>query len=250
MGNSLLSIEQLSKRFGSNVAVDDISFSIETGDIFGLIGPNGSGKTTTFNLISGFLRPTNGKILLDGGPIHGQAPHRIVRQGVVRTFQLIQIYHELTVIENVVAAHHLQRHGMARASKLMDAEIRNNALAMLDWLGLKKQSNARASDLPAGLQRTLSVANALVCRPKLLLLDEPLAGLDATEKAQLSEKIEELPGQDITVLLVEHDVKSVMKVCNRIAVINFGQKIAEGTPGDIAKNPEVVKAYLGHKSHD
>lgn len=246
MSAALLSIRSLCKRFGSNVAVKDVSFDIGAGDIFGLIGPNGSGKTTTFNMISGFLKPTGGEVLLDGKAIQGQAPHRIVRQGVVRTFQLIQVYRDLTVLDNVLAGHHLRRHGLARMERMSEAAIRDNAFALLVWLGLDKHAGSRASDLPAGLQRMLSVASALACRPRMLLLDEPLAGLNPSEKALFADKIAELPGQQITVLLVEHDVKSVMKLCNRIAVINFGQKIAEGGPQAISSNPDVIKAYLGH----
>lgn len=249
MAESLLVVEGLRKQFGNIIAIDGIDFSIGRNEICGLIGPNGSGKTTTFNMISGFLAPTAGRILLDGRPVQGKQPHWLARNGIVRTFQLIQIYGDLTVEENVVAAHHLRRHGLDGAARMSASDVRENCNDLLQWLELTGFAETRAGDLPAGLQRTLSIANAMACKPRLLLLDEPLAGLNPTEKQLLADRIAMLPEQDTSVLLVEHDVKSVTKICNRVVVINFGRKIAEGEPMEITANPEVRKAYLG-SSHD
>ena len=247
---AILELNDIAKRFGKLVAVKNISFDIPEGEIRGLIGPNGSGKTTIFHLISGFEKLTSGTVRFQGKNLKGKRPHQIAKLGLVRTFQLTSIYRELTVRDNVMTGHHLysgRRGASAGASgKLPIFEtVEESAAWILDFMELTEDADKPARLLPAGMQRVLSIATALAVRPTMLLLDEPLAGLDSTEKARISEKIKSLRDYGVTILLVEHDVRSVLSICDRITVIDFGQKIAEGTAEEVTSDPEVIEAYLG-----
>lgn len=246
----MLELDNVAIHFGRLAALKDISLTIPKGEIRGLIGPNGSGKTTMFNVISGFLRPTSGSISFQGSNITGLRPHKIAKLGLVRTFQLTSIYRELTVLENVVIGHHLhvgrRRAHQGQLNQFSGASsVEENATLILEFMGLAEVMNTPARLLPVGTQRVLSISTALAVQPSMLLLDEPLAGLNTTEKVRVAEKISALRDRGITVLLVEHDVRSVLSICDRITVINFGQKIAEGTAGEVTSNPDVVEAYLG-----
>jgi ABC-type branched-subunit amino acid transport system ATPase component len=248
---TILEIDNVAKRFGKLDAVKGISLEIPEGQIRGLIGPNGSGKTTMFHLISGFLRPTSGQIRFQGASIKGKPPHRIAKRGLVRTFQLTSIYREMTVRENVAMGHHIHAGRRLRPrpslEKLPQFEtVEESTDWILDFMDLADEADTTARLLPAGMQRVLSIATALAVRPMLLMLDEPLAGLHTTEKAGVAQKIVGLREHGITVLLVEHDVRSVLSVCDRITVIDFGEKIAEGTADEVTSSPEVIEAYLGN----
>ena len=253
---AILEVDNLAKRFGKLAAVKGISFEIPEGQIRGLIGPNGSGKTTIFHLISGFLRPTSGDVRLQGASIKGKRPHQIAKRGLVRTFQLTSIYREMTVRENVTMGHHIHagRHPRPRPTlrELPQFEtVEESTDWILDFMALSDEAETTARLLPAGMQRVLSIATALAVQPTLLMLDEPLAGLNTTEKSDVAQKIAGLRDHGITVLLVEHDVRSVLSVCELITVIDFGEKIAEGTADEVTSNPAVIEAYLGKQSrHD
>jgi branched-chain amino acid transport system ATP-binding protein len=246
MTSEILSVSNLTKRFGNLVAVNDISFSVQAGSVVGLMGPNGSGKSTTFNLISGFLRPSGGRVVFDGKEITRRRPDQIAAKGLVRTFQLTSVFKEKTALENVVSGHFLEMGSpfMRPSWKGLDA-VQENALSILEFVGLGPERDTIAALLPAGHQRVLSVATALACRPRLLLLDEPLAGLHPTEKRQVAAFIGKLKDKGLTILLVEHDVRSMMSVCDKLVVINFGAKISEGSPGHVANDQAVLDAYLG-----
>ena len=246
----MLELDNVAKRFGKLDAIKGISLEIPEGQIRGLIGPNGSGKTTLFNLISGFLRPTSGGIRFQGAEIKGMRPHRIAKRGLVRTFQLTSVYRDMTVRENVMMGHHAHagRHANARSRvgklPLFDTSEESTDW-ILDFMDLSGEANTLARLLPAGMQRVLSISTALAVRPLLLLLDEPLAGLNTTEKRSVAKKISGLRDHGLTVLLVEHDVRSILSICDRITVIDFGAKIAEGAAEEVTGNPAVIEAYLG-----
>ncbi len=253
---AILEVDNVAKRFGKLAAVKGISFEIPEGQIRGLIGPNGSGKTTMFHLISGFLKPTSGDVRFQGDSITGKRPHQIAKRGLVRTFQLTSIYRDMTVRQNVTLGHHIHagRHSRPRPTpeKLPQFEtVEESTEWILDFMALSDEAETTARLLPAGMQRVLSIATALAVRPTLLMLDEPLAGLNTTEKSSVARKIARLRDHGITILLVEHDVRSVLSVCELITVIDFGEKIAEGTADEVTSNPVVIEAYLGKQSrHD
>jgi branched-chain amino acid transport system ATP-binding protein len=245
----MLEVDSVSKSFGKLAAIKQVSFSVRAGRISGLIGPNGSGKTTMFNLISGFLKPNSGSIRLEGIPITGMRPSRIAALGLVRTFQLTSVYRDMTVLENVLMGHHMAQPGGRRKARPVlvgdETSPLRGAQVILEYMGLSSFAKTLAYLLPGGTQRMLSIATALAARPSILLLDEPLAGLHPTEKASVIARLADLRDRGLTMLLVEHDMKSVMAICDELCVINFGSKIGEGTPQQITASPAVIEAYLG-----
>ncbi len=236
-------------RFGGLVAVNDLSFSVSAGEIRGLIGPNGAGKTTIFNVVSGFYRPHSGRVLYGGEDIAGLGMNRIAERGLARTFQHAALFDELTVLENVlVGCHLLEKPGVFSSLVKGGArkkEIEKRAGEVLDFFGLHSRREERGGDLPHGLQRALGVAIAMAAKPKVLLLDEPFAGMNPGETRGLMQLVRKIREAGATVLLVEHDMRAVMELCDRITVVNFGRLLFEGAPGEVQRHPEVVRAYLG-----
>jgi branched-chain amino acid transport system ATP-binding protein len=250
--NVLLELQGVSLAFGGLQAVEQVSFGVARGTVKAVIGPNGAGKTTLFNLVTGFLSPQAGRIVFDGVAIQGRPAHRIARQGIARTFQLVQLFEHMTVLENVmVGRHRLSRAGLLAGAlqfpwtRREEKVIREKAMEALEFVGLADRARQPAAVLPLGLKRMLEVARALASAPTLLLLDEPASGLDAVETERLHDLIVELRRQGITTLLVEHDMGLTMEVADEIAVLNYGKLIADGPPRAIQKNPEVIAAYLG-----
>ena len=249
---SLLAIEGVSRRFGGLLAVNDVSFTVEAGEIVSVIGPNGAGKSTLFKLIAGFLRPTAGRILLDRNRIDGLRPHAIAARGLVRTFQETTVFREMSALENVVVAHHLRRRGSILAELLATPGVRSeqadfvaDAREILARLGLAGLEDERARNLPHGHLRALGIAMALAVRPRLVLLDEPFAGMNSEETARAVEIVRGIRAGGITVVLVEHDMGAVMRISDRIIVLNFGTLIASGPPKAIQQDETVIDAYLG-----
>lgn len=235
-------VRNLTKHFGGLVAVNDVTFRVDRGEIYGLIGPNGAGKTTLFNLINGFFRPTAGQVLFRGEELAGLKPNQICRKGIARTFQVVRPLSRMTVLENVMAS------AFVRTSSV--AEARRLALEMLDFTGLASQKDVLAKSLPLGGRKRLEVTRALATRPQLLLLDEVVAGLNPAEINQVIEMISKIRSElGITVLIIEHVMKVIMTISDRVAVIHHGAKIAEGTPSQVAKDRLVIEAYLGEAVH-
>ena len=249
---SLLEVRALCREFGGVRAVDELSFAVEAGAVHSVIGPNGAGKTTLFNLITGIYRPASGRILFAGEDVTGLPPCALARRGMSRTFQNLQVFFNMTARDNVMVG--LHRHLDARVLPALfrlpriaraDASAREAAAELLDFVGLGDYEDADAQSLPYGALKRLEIARALATRPRLLLLDEPAAGLNPTETGAVDALIEKVARSGVTILLVEHDMKLVMGVSDRILVLDYGRKLAEGTAREVRANPEVIAAYLG-----
>lgn len=247
---AILEVKELSKYFGGLAALSDLDLTIDEGEIRGIIGPNGAGKTTLFNIISGVYHPTKGSVIYQGSDISRLSPDQIAERGVVRTFQLTTLFQEFTVLKNVTVACHLYaRAGVFRTifggSQQKQRGSEERALEIVEFMGLTHLKDEQAWNLPHGHQRALGVAIALAAKPKLLMLDEPVTGMNPTEKQHMKDLIRKVRDQGITVSLVEHDMRTVMDLCERITVLDFGKKLAEGSPKEISQNKDVIEAYLG-----
>ena len=248
----LLEVKRLSIHFGGVRAVQDVSFSIDAGIVYSVIGPNGAGKTTLFNLITGVYKPTAGEIRLDDQPIQGKSPNELAERGVARTFQNLQICMNMSAVENVMVGAHLRLdRNLLRAAlrfprlRAHDRELRREAAELMDFVGLGGYTESRADAMSFGALKRLEIARALAMKPRLLFLDEPAAGLNTKETADVDVLIRRIADSGVTVVLVEHDMKMVMNLSDRILVLDYGKKLAEGTGPEIRRNPDVIAAYLG-----
>ena len=250
--SALLEVKNVTKKFGGLTANNDISFSVNTQEIVSVIGPNGAGKSTLFKMIASFLRTTSGEVLLEGERISNLAPHTVAQKGVVRTFQETTIFKTMTVRDNIIIAHHLRSNANlfgfflgSPTAKADEKEFERSANEILDFLSLSDIADELASNLPQGHLRALGIAIGLATNPKILLLDEPFAGMNHDETMRTVDLVSGVRDRGVTVLLVEHDMPAVMKISDRIVVLNFGEMIAQGTPDEIQENERVIEAYLG-----
>ncbi len=249
---ALLEVSNLSKSFGGVLAVQHVSFSVDAGMVYSVIGPNGAGKTTLFNLITGVYAPCVGEIRLDGELVSGRAPHQLARKGMARTFQNLQICMNMTAVENVMVGGHLSLDrnlikAMLRFPSLRraDAVLRDNAIELMRHVGLAAYLDSEASAMPYGALKRLEIARALAAKPRILFLDEPAAGFNPKETAEIDQLVRRIADGGVTVVLVEHDMKMVMNISDRILVLNYGKKLAEGSPREVRCNADVIAAYLG-----
>lgn len=253
----MLKLNSVSRNFGGLVVLKDVNLTVPQGGIFGLIGPNGAGKTTVFNLITGLLKPSSGDITFEGVSVLGCKPHRITRSGIARTFQNIRIFKEMSILQNVIVGMHSHfKYGTLElllslpGFRSQERDARDRARELLSWVSLDHRADDLADNLSYGEQRKLELARALATQPKLLLLDEPVAGMNSSEKTELMREVTNINKRGFTVFMIEHDMRFVMGLCQEIAVLNFGRIISQGSPDKVRNDPQVIEAYLGRDDED